>query len=99
MTRPRFCDDTFLGAGFMMVDDFWGPGGMGRLLPCDQAGDTRDAHFRAIFDDMRRMMLLICHNTDNGDGWEGSDPRFSAPSRRRKNYPLAINIMVYAMTQ
>jgi hypothetical protein len=63
-------------------------------------GDTRDPHFRAVFDDGGRMMVLLCHNTDNGDGWEEetSDPWFFHTFSENKNYPLAINIIVYTMT-
>lgn len=63
-------------------------------------GNTRDVHFRAIFDDNRRIMVFFCHNTDNGDGWEeeGSDPWFFSTYSEKKNYPLAINMMFYAMT-
>jgi hypothetical protein len=63
-------------------------------------GNTRDVHFRAILDDQHRIMVLICHNTDNGDGWEeeGADPWFFSTFSEKKNYPLAINIIVYAMT-
>ena len=25
---------------------------------------------KGIFDDKGRMMVIICHNTDLGDGWE-----------------------------
>ena len=32
--------------------------------------DAREVHYRAIFDDDGRMMVIICHNTDLGDGWE-----------------------------
>ena len=32
--------------------------------------NAREMHVRAIFDDKGRMMVLITHNTDNGDGWE-----------------------------
>ena len=65
-----------------------------------EGGDTHDLHFRAIFDDAGRMMVMICHNTDNGDGWEeeGSDPWFFSTFSEKKNYPLAINIIFYAMT-
>lgn len=63
-------------------------------------GNTRDVHFRAIFDDHQRMMVMICHNTDNGDGWEeeGTDPWYFNTFSENKNYPLAINIIWYAMT-
>ncbi len=63
-------------------------------------GNTREVHFRAVFDDRRRMMVMICHNTDNGDGWEeeGTDPWFFRTFSENKNYPLAINALFYAMT-
>lgn len=65
-----------------------------------EGGNTREPHFRGIFDDRRRLMVMICHNTDNGDGWEeeGSDSWFFNTFSENKNYPLAINIVVYAMT-
>jgi len=63
-------------------------------------GNTREVHFRAIFDDKGRMMVIICHNTDNGDGWEeeSSDPWFFSEFSEKKNYPLGFNIIFYAMT-
>ncbi len=63
-------------------------------------GETREIHFRAIYDDKGRMMVLICHNTDNGDGWEeeSSDPWFFSEFSEKKNYPLGFNIVFYAMT-
>jgi hypothetical protein len=38
--------------------------------------DGRTPHYRALMDDKGRIMMLICHNTDLGDGWEeeGTDP-------------------------
>jgi len=30
----------------------------------------RRCHYRAVFDDKGRIMILICSNTDLGDGWE-----------------------------
>jgi hypothetical protein len=63
-------------------------------------GNTRDIHFRAIYDDKGRIMVFLCHNTDNGDGWEeeDTDPWFFHNFSEKKNYPLAINIIFYAMT-
>ena len=63
-------------------------------------GNTREPHFRAILDDKGRIMVLLCHNTDNGDGWEeeDSDPWFFHAFSEQKNYPLAINIIFYAFT-
>ncbi len=62
--------------------------------------DARDVHFRAIFDDKNRMMVIICHNTDNGDGWEreGEYEYYFREFSEKKAYPLGINIIFYAMT-
>lgn len=62
--------------------------------------DGRDVHFRAIFDDKNRMMAIICHNTDNGDGWEreGEYEFYFREFSEKKAYPLGINIVFYAMT-
>jgi hypothetical protein len=63
-------------------------------------GDTRTVHFKAIYDDKGRMMVIICHNTDLGDGWEreGEDPWYFTEFAEKKSYPMGINIVVYAMT-
>jgi len=65
-----------------------------------QGGNTHDIHFRAILDDKSRIMVFICHNTDNGDGWEEetTDPWFFENYSERKNFPLGINIIFYTMT-
>jgi hypothetical protein len=62
--------------------------------------DAREVHFRAIFDDKGRMMAMICHNTDNGDGWEreGENEYYFREFSEKKAYPLGINIVFYAMT-
>lgn len=62
--------------------------------------DANEAHYRGIFDDKGRMMAIICHNTDLGDGWEeeGVDPNYFKQYSERFAYPLGINIVTYAMT-
>src|SRR5689334_353234 len=32
--------------------------------------DAKEVHYRGIRDDKGRLMVMICHNTDLGDGWE-----------------------------
>ncbi|MDP6794496.1 MAG: DUF4159 domain-containing protein [Verrucomicrobiota bacterium] len=66
--------------------------------------ERRDAeipHYRGVYDDDGRLMTIICHNTDLGDGWEEESragewyfKEFSEP----KAYPMGINIIFYAMT-
>jgi hypothetical protein len=55
---------------------------------------------RAILDDKGRIMILATHNCDNGDGWEreGEDDQFFHEFCEKRAYPLAINILFYAMT-
>lgn len=80
---------------------------IGRIA--DQTGVTwefhegeqcKDIHFRALFDDKERLMVLACYNTDNGDGWEreGEDEFFFRRFSEGIAYPLAINILFYVMT-
>jgi hypothetical protein len=54
----------------------------------------------AIVDDRGRVMVLMTHNTDIGDGMEreGVDPTYFALFSP-KAYALAVNIALYSMTQ
>ena len=63
--------------------------------------DAQMPHYRGIYDDEGRLMVVICHNTDLGDGWEEESragqwyfKEFSEP----KAYPMGINIIFYSMT-
>ncbi|MDA1274492.1 MAG: DUF4159 domain-containing protein [Verrucomicrobia bacterium] len=62
--------------------------------------DAAEVHYRAIFDDRGRMIALLCHNTDLGDGWEreGENVEYFRKYAETKAYPMAINIILYAMT-
>lgn len=65
-----------------------------------ERADATEPHYRAIFDDNERMVAIICHNTDLGDGWEreGMDPWYFREFSEKRAYPLGINIVTYAMT-
>ena len=47
-----------------------------------------------------RLMAVILHNTDLGDGWEreGEHYGYFRDFSAKKAYPMGINIVVYAMT-
>ena len=62
--------------------------------------DAQVPHYKALFDDRGRMMAIICHNTDLGDGWEreGEDEWYFREFSEKKAYPMGINILFYAMT-
>ncbi len=63
-------------------------------------GDTQTVHHRGISDDKGRLMVIACHNTDNGDGWEreGESDYYFHNFSEKIAYPLGINIIFYAMT-
>jgi hypothetical protein len=62
--------------------------------------DAHDCHIRGISDDKGRLMVIACHNTDNGDGWEreGDNQYYFKEFSEKKSYPLSINIVFYVMT-
>jgi len=62
--------------------------------------DARTPFFKALYDDKGRMMVIICHNTDLGDGWEreGENIYYFREFSEKKAFPLGINIIFYAMT-
>lgn len=62
--------------------------------------DAKEVHYRAFFDDDGRIVMMICHNTDLGDGWEreGESREYFETFSEKWAYPMGINIVVYAMT-
>ena len=62
--------------------------------------DAQVPHYKALLDDKGRMMAIICHNTDLGDGWErdGQNFWYVKEFSEKYAYPLGINIVFYAMT-
>jgi hypothetical protein len=61
---------------------------------------VQTVHYKGIFDDKGRMMVIICHNTDLGDGWEreGESAEYFKQFAEKWSYPMGINIVTYAMT-
>ncbi len=62
--------------------------------------DGSEVHYQGLHDDKGRMMAIICHNTDLGDGWEreGQDQEYFKQFSEPRAYPMGINIIYYAMT-
>ena len=61
---------------------------------------SEHVHYSGVFDDKRRLMMVICWNTDTGEGWEqeGTDPWYFREFSEKYAYPLGINIIFYALT-
>jgi hypothetical protein len=65
-------------------------------LPYERDGYT--PHWRGIYDDDGRLMVVINFNMDLGDAWEHADaPEYSLLYTTRA-YKYAINYILYAMT-
>lgn len=56
-------------------------------------------HFWAYHDDQGRMVALLCHNNDIGDGWEreGENQEYFHEFSEKQSYPMGINIVTYVM--
>jgi hypothetical protein len=56
-------------------------------------------HFWSYFDDHGRMVALLCHNNDLGDGWEreGENEAYFRQFSEKLSYPMGINVVIYAM--
>jgi hypothetical protein len=65
-----------------------------------ERSDAEAAHYWGLYDEDGRMMMIVCHNTDLGDGWEreGMDAGYFKTYSEPFAYPLGINIVTYALT-
>lgn len=64
--------------------------------PYERDGFT--PHWRGIYDDDGRLMVVINFNMDLGDAWEHADIPEYALQYTTRAYQYAINYIVYAMT-
>lgn len=62
--------------------------------------DSATPRYLGIHDKNGRLMVIVCHNTDLGDGWEREawSEEYFREFSVKKSYPMGINIVVYAMT-
>jgi hypothetical protein len=64
-------------------------------------GDSgKDVSYQGVFDEKGRMMMIICFNTDLGDGWEreGENEWYFKNFSEPLSFPMGINIVFYALT-
>lgn len=71
----------------------WLRGGPGYL-----GADGAVPHWRGVFDDDGRLMVLIAHNNDIADAWQwADDPRYPA-DKANLALRFGVNVVVYALT-
>lgn len=60
--------------------------------------DGTEEHYRAIYDDYGRIMVMINYNVDLGDAWEWADLPQYPEEWTSYAYRLGVNYIVYSMT-
>lgn len=60
--------------------------------------DGRVPHWRGIYDDKGRLMVMINHNMDLGDAWEHADDARYPQEMTTLALHFAVNYAIYAMT-
>jgi hypothetical protein len=60
--------------------------------------DGRVPHWRGIYDDDGRLMVIINHNMDLGDAWEHADDPQYPQEMTTLALHFAVNYTIYAMT-
>lgn len=60
--------------------------------------DGKAPHYRAIYDDKQRIMVMINFNVDLGDAWEWADLAQYPEEWTAYAYRLGVNYIVYSMT-
>lgn len=83
---------------FAMQGWKWDPPGIHRQPAGGDAGVSQ-VHFKGVFDEKRRLMVVATHNTDIGDGFEreGYDEAYFK-TYSVKAYAIGINIVIYSLT-
>ena len=60
--------------------------------------DGYDPHWRGLYDDEGRLLVVINHNMDLGDAWEHADtPGYPEPMTALA-YRFAVNYVIYSLT-
>ena len=74
--------------------------GRAQGITWERGEEGRQVHYKGISDDKGRLMVIVCHNTDLGDGWEreGENEWYFREFSEPKAYPMGINIVFHAMT-
>lgn len=91
-------DDPVLHTVYSITEQYQIPGQWGLRRGTTYRNDGSVPHFRAIYDDMGRAIVVITFNHDVGDSWEwADDPRY--PEKYSAlGFRIGINSVIYSMT-
>ncbi|MEO7773103.1 MAG: DUF4159 domain-containing protein [Steroidobacteraceae bacterium] len=91
-------DDSVLHTVFDLDESVQIPGFRSMFTGVTYERDGYKPHWRGIYDDHGRLMVIINFNMDLGDAWEHADTPQYALLYTNLAYKYAINYIVYAMT-
>ena len=60
--------------------------------------DGHPARYLGVFDDKRRLMMMICFNSDLGDAWEHAAEDFYPREYSNIALKMGINAVIYSLT-
>ena len=63
-----------------------------------QGADGYPARCLGVYDDNRRLMMMINFNTDLGDGWEHAEDSFYPDKYSDMAFKMGINAVIYTLT-
>ena len=91
-------DDPIFHSVFDLDDKFQVPGLQYVYSHQTYEKDGYQPHWRGIYDDDGRLMVVICHDMDLGDSWEHADnPVYPVPFTQL-GMRIGVNYVTYAMT-
>jgi Domain of unknown function (DUF4159) len=91
-------DDAVFHAVYDLEDRVQIPGIISLSTGLTYERDGYTPHWRGIYDDQGRLMVVINFNMDLGDAWEHADVPEYALQYTTRAYKYAINYVLYAMT-
>lgn len=91
-------NDSVFHLTFDLDDHIQIPGSAALYRGVTYEYDGYQPHWRGIYDDQGRLMVVINFNMDLGDSWELADDPGYPVHYTASGYRYAINYMVYAMT-
>jgi hypothetical protein len=89
-------DDRIQIPGIVSIGCF--SGGFGGRGGVGYEADGRVPHWRGIYDDDGRLMVVINHNMDLGDAWEHADTPCYPQEMTTLALHFAVNYVIYSMT-
>jgi hypothetical protein len=91
-------DDPILHAVFDLDETVQIPGIRALSMGVTYEYGGKVPHWRGIYDDEGRLMVIINHNMDLGDSWELADAPYYPEHMTTLGYRFAVNYAVYSMT-